>query len=191
VAGGETYYAADELVNYKWKVTGELSRNSLRPDREGRMDIFWRSAAHWIIATNMPAVSNYARLVSMGTTTFGRTPGASIARPDLLVMVFRRERPRDLRDEFDGPTDLRIIDEQGRSYRHTFYTETDRTIRYTFFDFPRSAKTWQLIVYASPLRHGQAEQKILFAFAVTNLVATPKSDDAAKEVSIEAGQHAK
>jgi hypothetical protein len=185
IAGGEAYYAADDLATHKWKVTGEVSRYTFTPDTDGRKDLFWRAAAYWIVATNKSPATNFAQLQSIGTTTFGAMRGTDIPRPERLVFFFQRNPHHDGKI-FDGPEELRIVDEHGCGYQQMFYHENKRSIRYVFFQFPRSAKTWRIVGYSKAFDRKNPDQNIVLDYTITNLVQTPRRELLAKELPIEA-----
>lgn len=184
VAGGEAYYKADDVLRRKWKETGEVSQFTFVPDNDGRQDLFWRKAKFWTVATNATANTNFARVESIGTATYGALHGTDIPRPDSLDVLLER-KPGGSTLKFDGASDLMIFDEHGCGFRQAFYFERKKSIRYTFFQFPRSATTWRLVGYSQPYDRKASENHVIFDYTLTNLTWNARRELIAKDLPFE------
>jgi hypothetical protein len=180
VAGGEAYYNSDDALLRKSKETGEVSQFSFVPDKEGRQDLFWRKAKYWIVATNTVASTNFAQLEAIGTTTYGTAPGSDIPHPDCLDLLLVRPSKN-----VHAPTDVMIFDEHGCVYRNQFNFERKQSIRYTFFQFPRSSKMWRIVGYSAPYYNNTPKYYEVFNYTVTNLVQTAAAELAPKDMPIQ------
>jgi hypothetical protein len=169
VSTPEDIVAVDDLDGQK------VVRIWFAPDHEGRQDLFWRKAKFWILRTNGVANTNFARLESIGTATYGALRGSDIPRPDSLDVLLER-KPWGSTQKFDGASDLMIFDEHGCGFRQAFYFERKKSIRYTFFQFPRSAKTWRLVGYSQPYDRKAPEENVIFDYTLTNLVRSVRRE---------------
>lgn len=176
VAGGESYYAMDEVIRQRWKETGEYARFTFAADPDGGFDTFSRKAAFWIVRTNVAEATNCARVARMGLRTWKKPNGTQIARPDTLVVQFDRRAGEDVK-KLTLPAGLNIVDEHGCVFEHKYFTKWKDSATFTFFSFPRADASWRLVGYGSVTNAERLHGPLAFDYTVTNLVRTARATE--------------
>jgi hypothetical protein len=173
-AGGESYYAMDEVIRKRWKETGEYARFTFAPDQDGGFDTFSRNASLWILRTNVLEATNFARVARIGLRTWKKRTGTQIPRPDTLVVQLDRRAGEGMK-KLTLPGELSILDEHGCVYEHKYFTKWKDSATFTFFSFPRADSSWRLVGYGSVTNAELPHGPLAFDYTITNLVRVARA----------------
>jgi hypothetical protein len=167
-AGGETYYAADQMALRKWSGDDEATLVNRDPDLRGKTEIFSQTFSRWAATTNFHTSKARDGLnrVSLRAVASLTNPNL-LPRPPELWVSWRRTR------FIDGEPavvlqSLRILDEHGCAYVPQIRFLGKRLAVARFESFPRAAPSFRLVGYG-PAPKGE----MLFDYTLTNFVRAP------------------